>query len=102
MRILNILKLAPLITLAQCVHGPVAQRPRAGDFNTQLTQVVWYPNGMTWRSSAWYRAEDDLATPARVVISKGNQACIMDNSVTEPREGEYYTCPGKWRYPRAR
>lgn len=100
MRILKLLKLAPLVTLVQCAHGVITPRPRAGDLNTQLTQAVWYPNPITWRSSPWFR--EDLITPARVVISKSNQACIMDNNVNEPREGEYYTCPGKWRYPRVR
>lgn len=102
MRILKLLKIAPLIALVQCTHGPLAQRPRAGDVNTQLTQTVWYPNPVTWHNSPWFRPESDLTTPARVVISKSNQACIMDNNVNEPREGEYYTCPGKWRYPRVR
>lgn len=96
MRLPKLVSLALLVL--SCSRGMVITPPRATDVNTQLVREVWHSPGYLWARSKWYRAEEDLTTPARVVISTQDQACIMDNNVNEPLPQEYYTCPtGKWR-----
>jgi len=93
--------LVALITA--CAHGSIRVPARAADPGARLVRGVWYnPNPEVWRHSYWFRADVDMVTPMRVVISSDESACIMDMGVDEPREGEFYTCPTTWRYPQRR
>lgn len=100
MRILKLLKLAPLVLGISCATGTIRPVTKSTDANTRLVKTVWHQPGTSWGNSPWFRPED-LTLPMRVVISVNDQACIMDDDVNEPRALEYYTCPGQWRNARA-
>jgi hypothetical protein len=109
MRILKILKLAPLVTLVLSCTSPGVLTPRPGSPNGKIVQVLW-PSVDTppltaeaWQRSPWYRMESDMVTPSRVVISMDNYACVMrDGDVSSPMKGYTFICQDQWRMPRHR
>lgn len=95
MRILKLLKLAPLVLGISCATGTIRPVTKATDANTRIVKRIWYSPGIYWLNSGWDRG--DLTTPVRVVISQNNEACITDDSVDEPSINGYYSCPAQWR-----
>lgn len=101
MRILKLLKLAPLVLGLNCAFGTIRPITKATDENTRQVRTVWHQPGLSWHNSPWFRPED-LTTPMRVVIAIDTQACIMDErDVNEPLPLAFYSCPGQWRIARA-
>lgn len=92
-----------LLLVVACAHGPLRPPARAADPGAKLVRAVWYnPDAVRWRSSVWFRADVDLVTPMRIVISSDDSGCLMGNEIDEPRALEYYVCPSGWRYPQRR
>jgi len=109
MRILKILKLAPLVALVLGCSGTVRPMARPGTANGKLVKVLWPSVDTTpltvesWQRSPWYRFQTDVITPSRVVISIDNYACIMrDGDVSDPRPGQTFICQDQWRMARYR
>lgn len=100
MKPIHFLLLSLLGILFGCSYGPPPEPIRAAAPNARLVRGIWYNPGAAWRSSPWFRAHLDDTTPTRVVIAVDDSACIMDNSVIEPRAQEFYICPSAWRRPR--
>jgi hypothetical protein len=105
---LRLLVLASVLGLS-CASGALRPEPRITDANTKIVGVLW-PSEITapltpeaWRASPWFRDEDDLVTPSRVVIAVDRYACIMrDGDVRVPIPTHNFTCADQWRYPRTR
>jgi len=103
MRILKILKLAPLVTLAlSCATGAIS-RPRAGEADVKRVDRSYeFASEYRWRNSGYYRIDDPPGSWPWFIVISGNTACpSWDHEVYVPVPGDYYHCKTSWRIWRA-
>ena len=97
--------LTPLLLLAGCAYGhaPVPAPAYGGDKDAKVVSAVWHVSlAEQWRASPWYRPEEDLVEPTRVIIATDESACLMGDEVYEPEPNQHYVCPSGWRRARHR
>lgn len=88
-----------LALLAACAHSAIRASSRAADPGAMLVgQVIVNPSREWFHRSGWFRLATDMTTPARVYVSGGRWACVLQTAeVHEPRPGDYYVCAAGWR-----
>ena len=88
------------LTLA-CAQGSVKTPALPADENAKQVARIWkMPDAGQWRKSKWFQVYTDGVTPAWVVISVGDYACVLENGVVdEPNRLDWFVCPTAWRRP---
>ena len=89
--------------LLACVQGTVKTPALPADQNAKQVLRIWKnPDANQWRRSKWFNRYTDTGTPAWVVISVGDYACVLENGVVdEPNRLDWFACPVAWRNPTA-
>jgi hypothetical protein len=103
MRILKILKLAPLVTLVLSCVRPIVPMPRAAEPDVKLVDRVFeYTNELSWRNSGYWRIDDQPGQWPWFLVITGNLGCpSWDHELKVPTRGEQYHCKSQWRIHRS-
>ena len=90
-----------ILVLAACARGVISPPVTPTTKNAKQVDRIWknpYPD--QWRRSKWFEFYKDATTPAWVIISVGDYACVLETSVVdEPRRLDWFVCPTEWRHP---
>lgn len=89
------------IGLTACATGNIPTPPKFGDKDVRPVTYVWYnPDAGLYRASKWYRMNQDMTIPSRVIISNESACIVQTPEVNEPSIGDPYHCSTPWRNPR--
>lgn len=91
-----------VLSLASCATGNIPPVVKSTDSNSRLvSRVIEFVSPSYWRQSGYYRPQDDITTPVKLILAGDHTACpVFEIEVYPVRTGEFYICKLKWRIRR--